>query len=162
MRDGLRKGNGQLKRKGYKAADERDLLSSLLLLRSKSFLASAVTFLGASGIWLMQAGRESLLSGLKPYAPAAMSLAGSFAAGFLVGWYIRRTFGKTIMVTGGVIALVFLLVKFGVGGAGFEAWVNASAGWVSDSKDQVQRYLAVLLPSAAAAGTGFYKGCRQG
>jgi len=140
---------------------EISLTGFLLAAKSKMFLLSAAGFLGAIGLWMTDPGQGSLLSLLQPYAPAIMALAGSFTGGFLVGWFARRTFGKTIFITGLVIAAIGLLIKFGVGGSALEDWVHASVGWVNASTEGTKRYLAALIPSAAAAGTGFFKGFRR-
>lgn len=140
--------------------DEISLTGFFLAAKSKMFLVSAAGFLGSTGLWMTDPGHGSLLSLLQPYAPATMALAGSFTGGFLVGWFARRTFGKTIFITGLVIAAIGLLIKFGVGGSSLEGWAHASVGWVSESTEGAKRYLAALIPSAAASGTGFFKGFR--
>lgn len=140
--------------------DEISLTGFFLAAKSKMFLVSAAGFLGSTGLWMTDPGHGTLLSLLQPYAPATMALAGSFTGGFLVGWFARRTFGKTIFITGLVIAAIGLLIKFGVGGSSLEGWAHASVGWVSENTEGAKRYLAALIPSAAASGTGFFKGFR--
>jgi hypothetical protein len=51
---------------------------------------SAATFLGAGVLWFTEPDKGSLLIALKSYAPAAMSLAGSFLAGLVIGRIARR------------------------------------------------------------------------
>jgi uncharacterized membrane protein (Fun14 family) len=105
--------------------------------------------------------KGSLLTAVPPYAPAIMSLAGSFFAGLMIGRIARRKL-KHVLVAGGILVVaVSLLTKFGVIGPAADQWVHSSVGWVDDNLDKVQGYIAALLPSAAAAGSGLYLGFRR-
>jgi hypothetical protein len=59
-------------------------------IASSPVLLSAATFLAAGGLWLAEPDKGSVLTALKPYAPATMSLAGSFLAGLIIGRGARR------------------------------------------------------------------------
>jgi uncharacterized membrane protein (Fun14 family) len=98
---------------------------------------------------------------MQPYAPAAMTLAGSFFGGYFIGWGVKRSLRVTTVVAAVAIGLVGLPVKFGVDASAVESWVHASVGWVGDNLDEAQHYLTALLPSAAAAGTGGVVGFRR-
>ena len=128
---------------------------------AKSFLLAAAAFLGAGGLWLAAPEKGSITSWVQPYAPAVVTLAGSFLGGFLVGWGARRALTVTALVAGVAMALLGLAAYFGMDGAAAEQWVNSSVSWMSANLDGAQRYLVALLPSAAAAGTGTFLGFRR-
>lgn len=65
---------------------------------------SAATFLGAGVLWFTEPDKGSLLIALKPYAPAAMSLAGSFLAGLVIGRIARRKL-KYVLIAGGIVVV---------------------------------------------------------
>jgi uncharacterized membrane protein (Fun14 family) len=139
--------------------DARDKLVGLVA--SRPFLLSVATFLGAGSLWLVEPDKGSLLTALQPYAPAAMSLAGSFLAGLIIGRIARRKL-RHVLIAGGIIVIAFsLLTKFGVMEPAADQWVQSSVGWASDKLDRVQGYIATLLPSATAAGSGLYLGFRR-
>jgi uncharacterized membrane protein (Fun14 family) len=130
-------------------------------LTSKSFLLAGAALIGAGGLWFSTPEKGSTASWLSTYAPATMTLAGSYLGGFLIGWGARRALRTTAIVAGVAILLLGLLTKFGLGGSAIEPWIQASVGWVSEHLDMAQRYLASLLPSATAAGAGSVMGYRR-
>jgi uncharacterized membrane protein (Fun14 family) len=131
------------------------------LVASKPFLLSVASFLGAGGLWLAEPHKGSVVAALQPYAPAAMSLAGSFLAGLIIGRIARRKL-KHVLIAGGVMVIaVSLLTRFGVIGPAADQWVQSSVGWASDRLDRAHGYIAALLPSATAAGSGLYLGFRR-
>ncbi len=139
--------------------DAREKLAGFMA--SSPVLLSAAAFLGAGALTLTEPKKGSLLTALQPYAPAIMSLAGSFLAGLIIGRIARRKL-KHVLIAGGIVVVaVSLLTKFGVIGPAADQWVQSSVGWVSDNLDRVQGYIAALLPSAAAAGSGLYLGFRR-
>jgi uncharacterized membrane protein (Fun14 family) len=141
------------------AEDSRENLGGFIA--SKPLLLSAATFLGAGGLWFAEPDKGSLLTALKPYAPAAMSLAGSFLAGLIIGRIARRRLSKVLIAGGLGVVAVTLLTKFGVIGPAADQWVQSSVGWAGENLDKAQGYVAALLPSAAAAGSGLFMGFRH-
>ena len=139
--------------------DAQDKLGTFIA--SRPVLLSAATFLGAGALWLTETDKGSLLAALKPYTPAAMSLAGSFLAGLVIGRIARRKLKHVLIAGGAGVVAVSLLTKFGVIGPAADQWVQSTVGWVSEHMDKVQSYVAALLPSAAAAGSGLYLGFRH-
>ena len=123
-------------------------------LTSKSFLLAGTAFIGAGGLWLSTPESGSTAARLAPYAPAAITLAGSYMGGFLIGWGARRALRTTAIIAGVAILLIGLLTRFGLDGSAIEQWLHASVDWVSEHLDAAQRYLVSLLPSATAAGAG--------
>jgi len=53
---------------------------------AKSVLVAIALFIGSGIAWLTHPDKGSILAWLKPTAPAAMSAAGSYLAGYFVGW----------------------------------------------------------------------------
>ena len=139
--------------------DTRENLSDFVA--SSPVLLSVAAFLGAGWLWLIGPGKDSVLAALQPYAPAVTSLAGSFLAGLIIGRIARRKL-KHVLIAGGVVVVaVSLLTKFGVIGPAADQWVQSSVGWVSEHLNKMQSYIAALLPSATAAGSGLYLGFRR-
>jgi uncharacterized membrane protein (Fun14 family) len=130
-------------------------------IASKPVLLSVFIFLGAGGLWLAEPEEGSLLMAFKRYAPAATSLAGSFLAGLLIGRIARRKLKHVLIVAGIVVVAISALTRFGVIGLAADQWVQSSVGWVSDKMEKVNSYIAALLPSATAAGSGLYLGFRR-
>jgi len=120
----------------------------------KSVLVSLALFIGSGIAWFAHPDKGSILAGLKPAAPATMSLAGSYLAGYLVGWGARRTVKLTSVITGIAVAVIGLFAFLGWDSSGAESWVNAASGWIGESAKGAGRYLFALLPSATAAGVG--------
>lgn len=137
----------------------RDKLSQFLA--SAPVLLSAVSIVCAGGLLLSEPENGSLLMVIKPYAPAALSLAGSFLAGLLIGRVARRKLGPVILIGGITVAAIGLMTKFGIIGSSADQWVESSIGWVSDNMDNTQKYIAALLPSSTAAGSGLFIGFRR-
>ena len=149
-------------RQSAKEDDDEDTREKLAgLATSSPFLLSVATFLGAGSLWLAEPQKGSVLAAFQPYAPAAMSLAGSFLAGLIIGRVARRKL-KHVLIAGGIMVIaVSLLTKFGVIRPAAEQWVQSSVGWATDKLDRMQGYIAALLPSATAAGSGLYLGFRR-
>ena len=129
-------------------------------LASKPVLAAVVAFLGAGWLWLTGPENGSLPAALQPYAPAVMSLAGSFLAGLIIGRIARRKLKHVLIVGALLVVAISLLARLGVVGPAADQWVQSSVGWVGDNLGKVQSYIAALLPSATAAGGGLYLGFR--
>ena len=139
--------------------DARENLSDFVA--SRPVLLSGAAFLGAGWLWLIGAEKDSALAALQPYAPAVTSLAGRFLVGLIIGRIARRKL-KHVLIAGGIVVVaVSLLTKFGVIGPAADQWVQSSVGWVSEHLDKMQSYVAALLPSATAAGSGLYLGFRR-
>jgi len=139
--------------------DTRENLSDFVA--SRPVLLSVATFLGAGWLWLIGPEKDSVLAALQPYAPAVTSLAGSFLAGLIIGRIARRKLKQVLIAGGVVVVVVSLLTKFGVIGPAADQWVQSSVGWGSEQLDKMQSYIAALLPSATAAGSGLYLGFRR-
>jgi uncharacterized membrane protein (Fun14 family) len=128
---------------------------------AKSVLAVAALMAFAGWQWLAGDAQRGALSFLSPYLPGLMIAGASYIAGYCVGWGARRAIKITAIVAGIALALVALLVHFGVDGSAAEHWISASAGWVGQQVEGAESHLLTLLPSAGAAGTGAFLGFRR-
>ncbi len=148
--------------KKLKKDDENSGIASLPeLLASKHALASLVAFLGAGWLLLVKPDSGTMKAALLPYAPAVMSLTGSFLAGLIIGRIARRNL-KPVLISGGVLVVaITLLTQFGVIGPSADQWMQSSTAWVNVQLNTMQSYIAALLPSATAASSGLYLGFRR-
>jgi len=94
-------------RKHDEDEDAREKLAGFIA--SKPVLLSAATFPAASGLSLAEPEKGSLLTAVKPYAPAVMSLAGSFLAGLIIGRIARHKL-KHVLIAGGIVVVAALEV----------------------------------------------------
>jgi len=139
----------------------KSTLSIMAPFTAKSVLVAIALFIGSGIAWLTHPDKGSILAWLKPTAPAAMSAAGSYLAGYFVGWGARRTVKLTSIIAGISVAVIGLLASWGWDSAGAETWVNSAVGWVGEGVKGVGRYLVSLLPAATAAGVGGVLGFRR-
>ncbi len=100
-------------------------------------------------------------SGLKPTSPAVFRLGASYLAGFFLGWGLRRFLKMTVLVAGGVIALIALLKYLGwfeVDWPSIEQHVRTSLTWLQGEAKGFKEFLTGYLPSATAAAVGAFLG----
>jgi len=128
---------------------------------AKSVIVAAGFFVGSGVAWLTHPEKGSILAALKPGAPATMSIAGSYLAGYFVGWGARRTIKLTSIITGIALAVIGLVASLGWDSTAAESWVNSAFGWFGESVKDAGHYLVSILPSATAAGVGGVLGFRR-
>jgi uncharacterized membrane protein (Fun14 family) len=138
------------------------------LLRKRRSPFSAKSVWLATGLFI--GGTAAALSGpaegtIGPWfqglSTSVMTLAGSYLAGFIIGWGARRTIKLTTIIAGIALAVIGLFVSWGWDGSMAQSWVNSASAWVGESVEGAGRYLVSLLPSAAAAGAGGVLGFRR-
>jgi uncharacterized membrane protein (Fun14 family) len=128
---------------------------------AKSVVAVAA-LMGVGGWqWLAGDSQQGTLSFLAPYLPVLMTAGASYIGGYLIGWGARKTIKVTAVVAAIALALIGLLVHFGLTGSSAEHWISGATGWVGQQVEGAERYLVALLPSAGAAGTGAFLGFRR-
>ena len=128
---------------------------------AKSVVVAAGFFIGSGIAWLTHPQEGSILAALKPGAPATMSIAGSYLAGYFVGWGARRTIKLTAVITGIALAVIGLVASLGWDSTAAESWVNSAFGWFGENAKDAGRYLVSTLPSATAASVGGVLGFRR-
>lgn len=98
---------------------------------------------------------------LKTYGPTLLALAPSFIGGWLIGRIARRALRTTLVLTGLVLAAVYLAGRLGLDAGAVEAWVRSASSWAGDNIEGAGRSLVALLPAAGAAGAGGWLGFRK-
>ena len=130
-------------------------------LGAKSVWLAAALLIGSGGALVSGPADSKLASLLQSQAPAVMTVAGSYLAGFFIGWGARRTIKLTSIISGIVLAIIGLFVSWGWDGAELQSWVNSTSTWLGESIEGAGRDLVALLPSATAAGAGGVLGFRR-
>ena len=172
--------HGSIKKVTQAAVERRSLLikrirnTSEKAVRPKKLLRKGRSPLSAKSVWLAVAllvASTTLVSGptksgtlaswLQGQAPAVMTVASSYLAGFFIGWGARRTIKLTSIITGAALAIIGVLVSWGWDGTVVQAWINSANAWVGESVEGAGRHLVSMLPSATAAGAGGVLGFRR-
>jgi uncharacterized membrane protein (Fun14 family) len=128
---------------------------------AKSVWLAAGLFIGSAGAMLSGPATGTIASWFHSLSASVMPLAGSYLAGFFIGWGARRTIKLTSIIAGIALAVIGLFVSWGWDGSAVQLWVNSASAWVDESVEGAGRYLVSLLPSAAAAGAGGVLGFRR-
>jgi uncharacterized membrane protein (Fun14 family) len=128
---------------------------------AKSVWLAAGLFIGSAGAMLSGPATGTIASWFHSLSASVMPLAGSYLAGFFIGWGARRTIKLTTIIAGIALAVIGLFVSWGWDGSMAQSWVNSATAWVDESVEGAGRYLVSLLPSAAAAGAGGVLGFRR-
>jgi len=128
---------------------------------AKSVLLGMGLFIGSGMFWMSDPAKGSVTSWLQGFAPATMTIAGSYLGGFFIGWGARRTLKLTSIIAAIALGVIGLFVSWGWDGAGAQEWVHSASAWVGESVEGAGRYLIGFLPSATAAGSGGVLGFRR-
>jgi uncharacterized membrane protein (Fun14 family) len=128
---------------------------------ARSVWLAAGLFIGGAGAMLSGPTTGTIASWFHSLSASVMPLAGSYLAGFFIGWGARRTIKLTSIIAGIALAVIGLFVSWGWEGSMAQSWVNSASAWVGESVEGAGRYLVSLLPSAAAAGAGGVLGFRR-
>jgi uncharacterized membrane protein (Fun14 family) len=128
---------------------------------AKSVWLAAGLFIGGAGATMSGPAEGTIASWFHSLSASVMTLAGSYLAGFFIGWGARRTIKLTSIIAGIALAVTGLFVSWGWDGSMLQSWVNSASAWVGESVEGAGRYLVSLLPSAGAAGAGGVLGFRR-
>ena len=126
-----------------------------------SVLIAGGLFISTLGYLMLGTRSGGDASWLQSLAPGALTVTGSYLAGFFIGWGARRTIKLTSIITGVALALVGMFVSWGWDGSTVQGWVNSASAWVGENVEGVGRYFASLLPSATAATAGGVLGFKR-
>lgn len=118
-------------------------------------------FIGGAGAALSGPTEGTIGPWFQGLSTSVMPLAGSYLAGFFIGWGARRTIKLTSIIAGIALAVIGLFVSWGWDGSMAQSWVNSATAWAGESAEGAGRYLISLLPSAGAAGAGGVLGFRR-
>jgi uncharacterized membrane protein (Fun14 family) len=128
---------------------------------AKTVLLAGSLFIGSLYYWIAGSDKAAAASWLQSAAPGTMALTGSYLGGFFIGWGARRALKITSIIAAGAMAVIALLVSWGMDGATAQSWVNSSTSWIGENVEGARRYLVSLLPSATAAGAGGVLGFKR-
>lgn len=97
-------------------------------------------------------------------SPTAMKLGGSFMAGFLLAWGIRRFIKWTILLAMVLGVGIYFLRKAGVFDVNYDelqSHVDQGVDWARTQTGEAKELLKKYVPSGAAAITGMFFGIRR-
>jgi len=160
--------------------------------RSPSVMVAALVMLAGLGFWVFGSlgnGREiedspgdmgaaSLLDshgygeaatetdgpGVTPAAPVAFRLGAGYLGGFFLGWAFRRFIRLTLLISGGLVAILALFQGLGwfeVNWSTVGNHLQMSLAWVQGEAGSFKAFLVGYLPSAGAATAGMVVGFRR-
>lgn len=157
MKDGL---SNRLKEP---VKEGRELRKGRSPFTAKSVWIASGLFIGSgSAMFSGQAEGGGMASWLQSQSPIVLTAAGSYLAGFFVGWGARRTIKLTSVIVGVLVALIGLTASLGWDSSVLQSWLNSGGTWLSENIESAEHYLLSLLPSATAAGAGGVLGFRRG
>lgn len=130
-------------------------------LSAKSVVIAGGLFVCAFGISMLGSEKSADASWFQSLAPGTVVVTGSYLAGFLIGWGVRRAIKLTTMITGIAVAAIGLLVWLGWDVSAVQSWLNSTSEWAGGHIEGAGHYLVSLLPSAGAAGAGGVLGFKR-
>jgi len=102
---------------------------------------------------------------LRPKPPVLFRFGSSFIAAYFLGYAFRKFLKWSLIVSGAVLAGIFVLRKFGVfdlDWGAVEGQVSESVSWAHGRAGALKDFLTGYLPSAGAAVVGLFMGARRG
>ena len=147
--------------------------------KAKSVWVAVIVAVAGTGFWRSEASRPQTVQpaheqvaspaqpaahGTSPASSAAVNLGVSYVGGFFIGWCYRRFVKLSVLLTGGVLAVLVAIKHLGW----FENDVSALQGqvregsaWLGNQAAALNGHLSGLLPSAGAVGIGLFQGFRR-
>ena len=120
---------------------------------AKSVIAAGVATIG------------SLASGVADLSsPALAGIAGSYLAGFFIGWASRRFLRMAALITGGLLACIAVLEETGwidLDWTSVEAQISHAVAAAQQGAQGLKHILSGYLPSTGAAAVGMFFGFRK-
>jgi uncharacterized membrane protein (Fun14 family) len=145
--------------------------------KARSVWAAAVIAILGTGFWrsdapkpppapaaLEQAAAPSAAHEAGPASSAAVTLGISYIGGFFLGWCYRRFVKLSVVLTGGVLAVLALVKSLGwfeSDVSALEGHVREGSAWLGHQAAALNDYLTGLLPSAGATAFGAFRGFRR-
>jgi uncharacterized membrane protein (Fun14 family) len=160
--------------------------------RSPSVLIAAVVMLAGLGIWIFSTIRSDQETGhaprgagtsaltdsraygdeevepeediLEPISPVAFRLGAGYLGGFFLGWAFRKFIKLTVLIAGGLVAMLAVFQGLGwfeVNWPAVENHLQMSLAWVHGQAGSFKTFVTGYLPSAGAATAGMVVGFRR-
>lgn len=151
------------------------------LWKAKTLWIAAALMVVSLGMWALEsrnasqgtAGDTSLTTSLvasqgdetttRPGSSALFRFGASYLAGFFLGWGLRKFLKVTLLISGAVIAGIFVLRHTGMidlDWAYVQGHVSQSFAWLTGQAGAVKDFVTGYIPSAAAVGVGIFMGVR--
>ena len=120
---------------------------------AKSVIAAGIATVGSLASWVADFS-----------SPALAGIAGSYLAGFFLGWASRRFLRMAALITGGLLAGIAVLEETGwidLDWTTVETQISHAIAAAQQSAQGLKHVLSGYLPSTGAAAVGMFFGFRK-
>lgn len=120
---------------------------------AKSVIAAAIATVGSLASWVADYS-----------SPAVAGIAGSYLAGFFLGWASRRFLRMAALITGGLLAGIAVLEETGwidLDWTSVETQISHAIAAAQQGAQGLKHVLSGYLPSTGAGAVGMFFGFRK-
>ena len=120
---------------------------------AKSVIAAGIATVGGLASWVADFS-----------SPVLAGIAGSYLAGFFIGWASRRFLRMAALITGGLLACIAVLEETGwidLDWATVETQISHAIAAAQQGAQGLKHILSGFLPSTGAAAVGMFFGFRK-
>jgi uncharacterized membrane protein (Fun14 family) len=120
---------------------------------AKSVIAAGIATVGGLASWVADFS-----------SPAVAGIAGSYLAGFFIGWASRRFLRTAALITGGLLACIAVLEETGwidLDWTSVENQISHAIAAAHQGAQGLKHILSGYLPSTGAAAVGMFFGFRK-
>jgi len=120
---------------------------------AKSVIAAGIATVGGLASWVADFS-----------SPAVAGIAGSYLAGFFIGWASRRFLRVAALITGGLLAGIAVLEETGwidLDWTSVETQVSHAVAAAQQGAQGLKHILSGYLPSTGAGAVGMFFGFRK-
>ena len=120
---------------------------------AKSVIAAGIATVGSLAAWVADYS-----------SPAVAGIAGSYLAGFFIGWASRRFLRMAALITGGLLACIAVLEETGwidLDWTSVEAQISHAVAAAQQGAQGLKHILSGYLPSTGAGAVGMFFGFRK-
>ena len=120
---------------------------------AKSVIAAGIATVGSLASWVADYS-----------SPALAGIAGSYLAGFFLGWASRRFLRMAALITGGLLASIAVLEETGwidLDWASVETQISHAVAAAQQGAQGLKHILSGYLPSTGAGAVGMFFGFRK-
>jgi uncharacterized membrane protein (Fun14 family) len=140
---------------------ERGGLRSLVPLRSRTVRLGVLLSVAGLAAWIYGSAQEGDSGMAGRMGPWGMRLGISLAAGYVVGFLLRRARAKAFALLGALVAAAVALRYLGVlSDPAMQETMKDVAASAIDGANQVKGWVYGLLPDGVSAGVGGFLGMR--
>jgi len=120
---------------------------------AKSVIAAGIATVGGLASWVADFS-----------SPAVAGIAGSYLAGFFIGWASRRFLRMAALITGGLLACIAVLEETGwinLDWTSVETQISHAITAAQQGAQGLKHILSGYLPSTGAGAVGMFFGFRK-